>query len=181
LKKTYKKRTEELPHNDHDAIIHAHEEDRMFAYYSNDRPSSRPAKEYTSDSDDDLYKNKDKLPIQPYRSNTTHRSTASQSPAFNRRSSNQYPDFNRRPSTNQARSYPPPSNDPNDRTPYHPPDPDPSDSDDEQRKRWRSFRKMLNIQSDDSSDDYIVNTRIQKIDTNVIDVLRELASSCHPF
>ena len=30
---------------------------------------------------------------------------------------------------------------------------------------------MLNIQSDDSSDDYIVNTHIQKIDASVIDVL----------
>ena len=145
----------------------------MFAYHRNDRSSGRPVKE-DSDSDDEFFKIKDGLPVQSYRSNTIYRPTVSQSPSVNRRSS-----------TNQARSHPPPSKDRNDRTPYHsppskdrndrtpyrPPDLHLSDSDDEQRKRRSSSRKVLNIQSSDSSDDYIVNTRIQKIDASVIGVL----------
>ena len=176
LEKTRKERTDELRNDE--------EGNRMFAYHRNDRPSSRRMKE-DSDSDNEFFKNKNKLPVQPYRSNTTYQPTVSQSPSFNRRSS-----------TNQARSHPPPSKDRNDRalyhplpskdrndrtpypskdrndrTPYRPPDPYLSDSDDEQRKGRRPSRKALNIQSDDSSDDYIINTRIQKIDASVIGVL----------
>ena len=149
LEKTRKERTDELRNDE--------EGNRMFAYHRNDRPSSRRMKE-DSDSDNEFFKNKNKLPVQPYRSNTTYRPTVGQSPSFNRRSS-----------TNQARSYPPPSKD---RTSYRPPDPYISDSDDEQRKRRRPSRKTFNIQSEnESSDDYIVNTRIQKIDASVIGIL----------
>jgi hypothetical protein len=159
LEKTFKERMEEPLRYYHDAAFRARGEgNKMFAYHRNERPSSRPAKEETSDSDDDLYKNKHKLPVQSYRSNSTHRPTVSQSPSFNRRSS-----------TYQT-SHPPPSKD---RTPYRPPDPNPSDSDDEngRRRERRSSKKVFNIQSDDLSDDYIVNTRIQKIDASIIGVL----------
>ena len=168
LERIYKERTEEPPRNDHN-LFHPRE-DKMFAYHRNDRPSSRPVKD--SDSDDEFFKIKNGLPVQPYRSNSTYQPTVSQSPSFNRRSS-----------TNQARSHPPPSKDRNDRTPYpskdrndrtpyRPPDPYISDSDDEQRKRRRPSRKTFNIQSEnESSDDYIVNTRIQTIDASVIGIL----------
>jgi hypothetical protein len=119
----------------------------MFSYHRNERPSSRPANEETSDSDDDLYKTKHKLPVQSYRSNSTHRSIVNQSPSFNRRS-DMY-----------QTSHPPPSKD---CILYRHPDPDPSDSDDDHDRQR---------EKEDSSDDYIVNTRIQKIDTSIIGVL----------